>query len=175
MHRLSERFAHQNRFSPPPRFPQASTYPRIDRLASGLPPMTSGEHTLPLTKKIAGYWFPYGFEDKLLNLAIDQNSPARFSKRKIRHCLRFHAVSVWCCMVSGSLHLSSKVLFNFHSRYYCTIGLRTYLGLEVNASQFTRNIQCTLLKDSCNPFSNLPLLGYHHLWRLFPENFRLIG
>lgn len=66
MHRLSERFAHQNRFSPPPRFPQASTYPRIDRLASGLPPMTSGEHTSPLTKKVAGCWFPYGFEDVFL-------------------------------------------------------------------------------------------------------------
>ena len=59
MHRLSERFAHQNRFSPPPRFPQASTYPRIDRLASGLPPMTSGEHTLPLTsKRLRAIGFP---------------------------------------------------------------------------------------------------------------------
>lgn len=38
-------------------------------------------------------------------------------------------------MVSGSLNLPLRVLFSFRSRYYCTIGLETYLGLEVNAPQ----------------------------------------
>jgi len=37
-------------------------------------------------------------------------------------------------MVSGSLNLPLRVLFSFRSRYYCTIGLETYLGLEVNVS-----------------------------------------
>ena len=50
--RLSERFAHQYRFSPPPIFRQASTYPGIDRPASGLPPATKGS-CLPLTSRLA--------------------------------------------------------------------------------------------------------------------------
>lgn len=38
-------------------------------------------------------------------------------------------------MVSGSFDLPSRVLFSFHSRYYCTIGLETYLELEMNVPQ----------------------------------------
>ena len=34
-----------------------------------------------------------------------------------------------------SFDLPLRVLFSLRSRYYCTIGLETYLGLEVNASQ----------------------------------------
>ena len=37
-------------------------------------------------------------------------------------------------MVSGPFNLPSRVLFSFRSRYYYTIGLETYLGLEVNVS-----------------------------------------
>ena len=37
-------------------------------------------------------------------------------------------------LVSSSFHLPSGVLFSFRSRYYYTIGLETYLGLEVHAS-----------------------------------------
>ena len=46
-----------------------------------------------------------------------------------------HAISGCNHLVSGSLHLPSRVLFSFHSRYYCTIGLGVYLGLEMNVSQ----------------------------------------
>ena len=38
-------------------------------------------------------------------------------------------------LVSGSLETSSEALFSFHSRYYCAIGLGSYLRLEVDASQ----------------------------------------
>jgi hypothetical protein len=38
-------------------------------------------------------------------------------------------------MVSGSFDLPSRVLFSFHSRYYCAIGLETYLELEMNVPQ----------------------------------------
>jgi hypothetical protein len=47
---------------------------------------------------------------------------------------RFHAMSACSCLVSGSFHPPQSVLFNFHSRYYCAIGLGSYLGLEVCAS-----------------------------------------
>ncbi len=33
------------------------------------------------------------------------------------------------------MHLPLRVLFSFRSHYYCTIGLRLYLGLEANGSQ----------------------------------------
>lgn len=68
--RSSERFAHQHRFRPPPEFPQASSYPGIDRRASGFPPTTPGEHTPPLAFA-AGGRFPYGFVDDPLNLAVE--------------------------------------------------------------------------------------------------------
>lgn len=37
-------------------------------------------------------------------------------------------------LVSGSFNPPSRVLFNVLSRYYCTIGLRMYLGLGGSAS-----------------------------------------
>ena len=43
--RSSERFAHHYPFGPPPPFRGASTCPRIDQLASGIPPVTPGERT----------------------------------------------------------------------------------------------------------------------------------
>ena len=63
-----------------------------------------------------------------------------------------------------------RVLFSFRSRYYCAIGLETYLELEVYASQFTRDIQRTLLKILRYP-ANLPLRGYHPLWLHVPVKF----
>lgn len=45
------------------------------------------------------------------------------------------AISVCNHLISGSLHLPLGVLCNVHSRYYCAIGLGSYLGLEVNASR----------------------------------------
>lgn len=48
--------------------------------------------------------------------------------------------SLWCYINLWpygfrSFDLPLRVLFSLRSRYYCTIGLETYLGLEVNASQ----------------------------------------
>ncbi len=48
--------------------------------------------------------------------------------------LRLNAISAYSCLVSGSFNLPSGVLFSFHSRYYFTIGLGSYLELEVYAS-----------------------------------------
>jgi hypothetical protein len=47
----------------------------------------------------------------------------------------FQAVNVCNHLVSGSFHTPLGVLFSFPSPYWCTIGLRTYLALEVNSSQ----------------------------------------
>ncbi len=87
MHRLSERFAHQYRCGPPPPFREASTYPSIDRPASGFPPMTCGERTASLGPYgLADIRFRCGSVHNALNLAIDQNSMGRFSKRTIQRC-----------------------------------------------------------------------------------------
>ncbi len=46
--------------------------------------MTCREHTTPLaSEEVAGIRFPYGYAIRSLNLAIDQNSLARYSKRTI--------------------------------------------------------------------------------------------
>ena len=47
--------------------------------------------------------------------------------------LRFHAISAYSYLVSGSFQLPLRILFSFHSRYYCAIGFEKYLELEVCA------------------------------------------
>ena len=47
----------------------------------------------------------------------------------------FKAVNVCNHLVSGSFHTPLGVLFSFPSPYWCTIGLRKYLALEVNNSR----------------------------------------
>jgi len=47
----------------------------------------------------------------------------------------FGAVNVCNHLVSGSFHTPLGVLFSFPSPYWCAIGLRTYLALEVNNSR----------------------------------------
>ena len=59
----------------------------------------------PPRPKAAGTWFPSGFPVDPVNLAKPRNSLARFSKRKTRHCLRFHALSVCKQLVSRPFHL----------------------------------------------------------------------
>jgi hypothetical protein len=58
MRRSSERFAHHYLFGPPPEFPQASTYPRLGQLASGMPPMTPDEPILHLALLLRAIGFP---------------------------------------------------------------------------------------------------------------------
>lgn len=97
-------------------------------------------HLVPHILRCCGHLVSLRLRSFELSLAIDQNSLARYSKRTIRHwsALRlrpFHAVSEYGCLVSRSFDLPSRVLFSFHSRYYCAIGLETYLELETNVSQ----------------------------------------
>ena len=106
-------------------------YPSIDSRRAHLVPHPCGLRTC---------WFPSGSEFLTLSLANEQNSMARYSKRTTEHwyVLRhhpFHALSKNNRLVSGSFNLPSRVLFSFHSRYYCAIGLETYLELETNVSQ----------------------------------------
>ena len=96
-------------------------------------------HLVPHPCGLRTCWFPFGSEFLTLSLATEQNSMARYSKRTIGHwyVLRhhpFHALSKYNRLVSGSFNLPSRVLFSFHSRYYCAIGLETYLELEMNVS-----------------------------------------
>ena len=65
-------------------------------------------------------------------LATQIYSLARYSKRTIG--LR-RGLSHYNYQVSRSFDSLSRVLFSFPSRYFCSIGLRKYLGLEVDDSQ----------------------------------------
>jgi hypothetical protein len=67
-------------------------------------------------------------------------------------------------MVSGSLHFPSRVLCNFHSRYYCAIGLESCLGFEVDAPDFrerfpTHATQKTRHHPPTCPYRTITLSG----------------
>ena len=58
-------------------------------------------------------------------------------------CMPIQAVTVWFQDLFTS---PSGVLCSLRSRYYCAIGLGTYLGFEVGAPVFPRDFQRTVLK-----------------------------
>lgn len=74
-------------------------------------------------------------------------------------------------LVSGSFHLPSEVLFSFRSRYYCTIGLGTYLGLEVCTSRLPPRYPTQGTPDTSNLASSLRLRDYHPLRCAVPGTF----
>jgi hypothetical protein len=63
------------------------------------------------------------------------------------------------------------VLFSFRSPYYCAIGLKTYLALEVGVSQISARYPTHGTQDEAPELSVLRLRGYHTLWRAFPGKF----
>jgi hypothetical protein len=65
-----------------------------------------------------------------VTLATKIYSPARYSQRTTEP---LRALSFYIYYVSGSFNSLLRVLFNFPSRYSCTIGLLTYLELGVDA------------------------------------------
>ena len=87
--RLEECFARQQPCGPPSLVRATSSYPRIDRPASGFNAVTTGPlKTLPLTPKkkmLRAYRFPYDYEVKLLSLTTTKNSLARVSRRTMQH------------------------------------------------------------------------------------------
>jgi hypothetical protein len=94
--------------------------------------------------------FPLTSKFKLFSFATAVNSLPRVSRRTTGHwssylnqvfaghhfnkSLPFRALSNHHHLGSGSLHPPFGVLFSFPSRYYCTIGLRTYLELGISVS-----------------------------------------
>ena len=63
------------------------------------------------------------------------------------------------------------MLFSVRSRYYCTIGLGDYLGLEVNASHIHARYLTHATLVTHQNLSHLPIRGFHPLWRHVPEDF----
>lgn len=74
-------------------------------------------------------------------------------------------------LTSGPLHSPSRILCSFHSRYYCAIGLGTYLGFGDGATKFTRDIQRMLLRNPRTQRTSQLLRGFHPLWRHIPVDF----
>lgn len=144
--------------------------------------MTPRERTASLAplRMLRTCRFRYGFPDYRVNLAIAQNSLGRFSARTTRRCstafrrlLRFNALAVCNRLVSGTLHLPLGVLFSFRSRYYCAIGLGSYLGFEVNAPGLRARFPTHATPGLPHSPSSFPLRDYHPLWYLVPEDFGL--
>ena len=138
---------------PPRRFPHASACPRLDRPVPGLVQVTSGTFSTPCHagKPATHLSLSLRLPTFVVNLATQTNSLARSSKRMIRRCntvlvlpprdgfLRtagpftpYPTITNWFQALFTAL---LGVLFSFRSPYYCAIGLKTYLALEVGVSQ----------------------------------------
>jgi hypothetical protein len=74
-------------------------------------------------------------------------------------------------LVSGSFHLPSEVLFSFRSRYYYTIGLGTYLGLEDCTSRLLARYPTHDTRDTSNLASSVRLRDFHPLRSAIPGAF----
>ena len=86
-----------------------------------------------------------------------------------------HAMLVCSRLVSGSFNLPLRVLFSVHSRYYCAIGLETYLGLEVCDSQIHARYPTHTTQDALTlPLASVPLRDCHPLWSSIPGNIRVL-
>lgn len=158
---------------------QSSTYlstgfnlPRHRSTGFGSP--SSDSRLLPTSRLapcgVARHRFPCGSPRKAVNLATERNSLARFSKRTNRTLVPtlrvdypFDALSVCNRLVSSSFYLSLEILFSFRSHYYCTIGLKTYLGLEVLASHLPTRYPTHGILDTSNHLFDVPLRGCHPL------------
>lgn len=70
-----------------------------------------------------------------LSLANTKNSMDQFSNRTHERCITLSRPYSLSPDGFTSLHLPLGVLFSFHSRYYCTIGLGECLGLGVCATR----------------------------------------
>ncbi len=99
------------------------------------------------------------------NGRMDPASPAR---RRVRS-LGAHAACGH--LVSGSFHLPSEVLFSFRSRYYCTIGLGTYLGSEAYVPQLPARFPTHGTRDPSNLPSVVRLGDFHPLRSGVPAAF----
>ena len=118
MRRLSERFAHQHRFGPPPSFRRASSYPRIDRLASGIASLTiaSTRRSSPLTG-LRTFGFPTASQLNCLTSPMNRTPWPVFRNGRyntaphLTMLRRFNAISAYNYLVSGSFHASAKSTF----------------------------------------------------------------
>ena len=77
--------------------------------------------------------------------------------------------------VSGAFHPPPGVLCTFRSRYWCAIGLGTYLALEADGPQLPTPYPRYGTQGSGHHPSRLPLRGYHPLWRPIPGHFGSAG
>ena len=103
-------------------------------------------HTSPLIAcGLVG--FPTGTLLKV-TLATYVNSLARYSKRTVE---LLRALPPYSYQVSGSFNSLLRVLFNFPSLYSYTIGLYTYLGLEVDASHIHTQYPVCVTLDTPSP------------------------
>ncbi len=78
-------------------------------------------------------------------------------------------------LVSGSFQTSSEALFSFHSRYYCAIGLGSYLRLEACASQIHARFPTHATQESWHCGACFRLRDFHPLWSMYSSSIQLTG
>ena len=64
----------------------------------------------------------------------------------------------------------TSVLFNFPSRYLCTIGLGVVFSLRPWSAQIHTGFPVSRVTwDTSRVFKKFRLRGFHSLWRIFPD------
>src|SRR3989338_356159 len=104
-----------------------------------------------------------------ITLATKIHSLARYSKRTLQHR---SAVTYYNCETSSSFNSLLRVLFNIPSRYWYAIGLKTYLVLEVNASQLPASYPGDSTEDT-TLLCFFSLRDFHPVSSPIPEEFEL--
>ena len=89
--------------------------------------------------------------------------------------LSFQAASLLNYLVSSAFHDPSGFLFIFCSRYYCTIGLGTYLDLPTCIWHVYMRKLSHITRGSSQQPSILRLRSYHALWLRFSGVFTFNG
>ncbi len=109
--------------------------------------------------------------EHLVILATQINSLARYSKRTTHNLSR---VSHHTTRFQDLFYSLLRVLFSFPSRYSFAIGLKTCLGLEVDASQIRAKYPVGATRGTPTP-SCLPLRDCHPISRPIPGDFGSAG
>jgi len=163
-------------YGPRPGFPPASPCPGVDRPVSSRTAVTSGPYQTPplggyTPCGLVGFPPPSGLGEPLgsprprtprpvfQDGAGDPGIPPRPHGEGSSGGLPLRAAHVCYRPVSGAFHPPPGVLFTFRSRYWCAIGLGTYLALEADGPRLPApNPRCGTREPGHHP-SRLPLRG----------------
>ena len=155
--------------------------PSLTLAGCGPPPLTSGEHTSPLTLRLRACRFPSGFAGLLLNLANDQDSQGHFSKRTNGRC----SCHFWLSSLPRpfSLYLTGFRFFSHPSQDTFQLSLtllvyyrsRVVFRIRSFCLPHSRAISNARYSGSVTWPYPIRVRDFHPLWCAFPGRLPLRG